>query len=386
MKCCSLLGRIFWAAVIILLWTWEGQIWCNRTRRVFSSAPNAFWKKVELPTDCELAIPMVSTRGLHLGMEKVETDRYSQALLNAASDSRNAHMTLSCDITVVVDLFKQDPERLWRYLACNPGWRFAHTYGRDGAERRVLKDGQWHIQEWEYLQNCENSGDDFEIKSDESQCTITIGDLDFYGTKCKSGESVRLKAGPEDGSQIDCEVVCLGDGISLGVYERTYFPTCRVMQTAFDLTKEEFAKVRNATNWPMLKVAMPEGAVRRGPSTLDLLASGGDDAEVLGYSYQAWINPVEKGETYLRAFEVSQGVELGIPTSMDGGSMKNDTQEYAGWSDDPEEKFLVGSKIFLPGSRRKTYAVRLEVWFAPANGGPERKLVERVFRVKGGGR
>ena len=107
MKCCSLFRRIFWAAVIILLWTWEWQIWCNRTRRVFSSAPNAFWKKVELPTDCELAIPMVSTRGLHLGMEKVETDRYSQALLNAASDSRNAHMTLSCDITVVVDLFKQ---------------------------------------------------------------------------------------------------------------------------------------------------------------------------------------------------------------------------------------------------------------------------------------
>lgn len=259
-------------------------------------------------------------------------------------------------------------------------------YGRDGAERRVLKDGQWHIQEWEYLQNCENSGDDFEIESDESQCTITIGGLDFYGTKCKSGESVRLEAGPEDGSQIDCEVVCFGDGISLGVYEWTYFPTCRVMQTAFDLTKEEFAKVRNATNWPMLKAAMPEGSVRRGPSTLDLLASGSNDADVLRYSYQAWINSGEKGETYLRAFEVSQGVELGIPTPMDGGSLKNDTQEYAGWSDDPEEKFLVGSKIFLPGSRRKTYAVRLEVWFVPAGGGPERKLVERVFRVKGGER
>ena len=383
MKRCSLFGRIFWAAVIILLWTWEGQIWCNRTRRVFPSNPNAFWEKVELPTDCELAIPMVSTRELRLGMEKLETDRYSQALLNAASDSRSAHMTLLCDIAVMEDLSKQDPERLWRYLACNPGWRFAHTYGRDGAERRVLKDGQWHIQEWEYLQNCENSGDDFEIESDESQCTITIGDLEFYGTKCKSGESVRLEAVPEDGSQIDCEIVCFGDGISLGVYERTDFPTCRVMQTAFDLTKEEFAKVRNATNWPMLKAAMPEGSVRRGPSTLDLLASGSNDSDVLRYSYQAWINSGEKGETYLRAFEVSQGVELGIPTPMDGGSMKNSTREYAGWSDDLEEKFLVGSKIFLPGSRRKTYAVRLEVWFIPANGGPERKLVERVFKVKG---
>ena len=25
----------------------------------------------------------------------------------------------------------------------------------------------------------------------------------------------------------------------------------------------------------------------------------------------------------------------------------------------------------------------VEIWFAPANGGPERKLVEKVFRVKG---
>lgn len=379
----TLLWRIFWAVVIVFLWLWESQIWFDRTRRVFPSDPNAFWKKVVMPTDSEVALPMRLTEFKQLGMDTIELDNYSQTLLDVVTDPQKSHVTLSCDITALGDLFKRNPERLWRYLACNPGWRFARWYERDEAKRRMLMDGLWHMREWGYVYVPEITSECHKIDSDDSQCTITIGDLEFYGTKCKSGESVRLEAGPEDGSQIDCEVVCFGDGISLGVYEWTYFPTCRVMQTAFDLTKEEFAKVRNATNWPMLKAAMPEGSVRRGPSTLDLLASGSNDADVLRYSYQAWINSGEKGETYLRAFEVSQGVELGIPTPMDGGSMKNSTREYAGWSDDLEEKFLVGSKIFLPGSRRKTYAVRLEVWFAPANGGPERKLVERVFKVKG---
>ena len=48
---------------------------------------------------------------------------------------------------------------------------------------------------------------------------------------------------------------------------------------------------------------------------------------------------------------------------------------------DPE--YYKSSKEFLT---LRNYSSDATVWFIPANGGPERKLVERVFRVKGGGR
>ncbi len=120
--------------------------------------------------------------------------------------------------------------------------------------------------------------------------------------------------------------------------------------------------------------------------SLELYERRTGDGKVTGYTYNAWVNSCEQGEAYLRAFEISQEVELGFGTEGSPSDLMRHTREYSGWSDDPVEKYLVGSKLRLPGGCHKPFAVRLEVWFVPAGGGPERKLVERVFKVKGDGR
>ena len=383
MKRYFLSKRMFWATVIALLWAWEAQIWCNRTRAVFHSDPYVvskdFWEKVRVPEDIEAALPVPSTVDEDLLSGEVVTDVYSQQLIGVAADSGKSHVTLACDIAALDLLCKREPERLRRYLACNPGWQFAPADGRDSAVRRVLKSGQWHSQDWRVVLHSK----DFGVDHVESRCVIELGSFDFFGMKCKSGERLRLDSEPKDESETDCEIVCYGDGVALDVVEFSSFPTCRVMQTAFDLTKTEFERVLNATNWALLKTTLPEGSVRQGAQKLELYEQRTSDGRVMGYAYGAWINSGEQGEVYLKAFEVSQEADLDSGVVENPHALMHRTREYAGWSDEPQETFFVGSKINLPVVRGIAYAVRLEVWFVPANGGPERKLVERVFRVEG---
>jgi len=384
MKNRDLLRHLVWLVVIGTLWAWGGKIWYDRARVVFPPDHSMHWEKVSVPADVEMATPGRSTERLPL--DKVVTDVYSKVLLETASDPRKSHTNLHCDISALDWLCKHGTDRLRQYLACNPGWCFCRKNDRDVASRRVLKGGQWHNQKWEIDYDVEVSDEDGDGFGDDvcSMCTIDLAPYEFYGTKCRSGENVKLDLKPLKDDKNDSEVVCYGDSVMLNVVEWSSFTTCRVMQTVIDLTKEEFEKVRCATNWPMLKAALPEGAVRNGSATLDLFEMWNSCGKLMGHTYQAWVNPGELGETYLRAFEVSQGVELGAGTDGEDAYLLRDTREYSGWSDDAEEKFLIGAKFGFRGITDKTFAVRLEVWFRPANGGPDRKLVERVFRIDGG--
>lgn len=120
--------------------------------------------------------------------------------------------------------------------------------------------------------------------------------------------------------------------------------------------------------------SVPDGLVRKGEASLELIkgCQGGI------FSYCAWVNPGEPGEVYLRAYEITTG------TRLSQGRMDKRTLRRVGWSDDPEEKFSVGSEFTIyEGDWGKYYAARIELWFAPANGGKERKLIERVYKVDG---
>ena len=386
MSCWRMLKRVATALVIASLWVYGAKILCSRAQIAFPSDSHAFWKGVILPDKIEMVEPILSTAS---GVEgELTTDPYSQALLRVVADPNSSCTTAVCDISALDRLCAEREDWLLRYLACNPSWRLYVRYDRLFAERRVRRGDQWHWQDWEvFLDGVpgDSKGDEFDMDFDtvESHSTICFGGLEFNWARCKSGGRVPLplKIEGDDFNQI--EAVCDGEKLSLDVYELTTFVTSRVVQAAFDLTQKEFVGVQSTTDWPQMKAILPEGSVRTAPASLEMLYQLTSRGEILNYAYQSWLNPGEPGKTYLRAFEVSQGVELGIPTSVNGKNLKNSTLEYVGWSDNPEEKFLVGCRIDLPGSRHQTYAVRLEVWFTPASGGPERKLVEKVFRVKG---
>lgn len=85
-----------------------------------------------------------------------------------------------------------------------------------------------------------------------------------------------------------------------------------------------------------------------------------------------------RGWIYLKAFEITRNEPLFADR------LKTETTEWLGWSDDPEEQFLSETHFTIyEGDWGQYYGARFEVWFKPENGGGERKLLERNFKIDG---
>lgn len=96
------------------------------------------------------------------------------------------------------------------------------------------------------------------------------------------------------------------------------------------------------------------------------------------YEADVWCNPGEPGKLYLRAFEITRGVELSrqrIPRRT------VQTARY----DAVDRKPLLHQMEFTvyEGKWGQNYGARFEVWFVPENGGPERMLMSRKYRIEG---
>ena len=96
------------------------------------------------------------------------------------------------------------------------------------------------------------------------------------------------------------------------------------------------------------------------------------------YDVYGFLNPGEPGYLYLKAFEVTRG------TALSAERLKQDSLEYVGWSDNPDEQFFWNAHIMIgEGDWGTYYPARFEVWFVPASGAPERKLMDKVYRIEG---
>lgn len=99
-----------------------------------------------------------------------------------------------------------------------------------------------------------------------------------------------------------------------------------------------------------------------------------------GVGCEAWVNPGEPGKVVLRAYEVTTG-KCAFSRDME---LKSESENA--WSIVRTEKFLFYHPhlhVLLRGRENVFYAARFEVWFKPSSGQPERKLIERVYRVCG---
>jgi hypothetical protein len=103
------------------------------------------------------------------------------------------------------------------------------------------------------------------------------------------------------------------------------------------------------------------------------------------YTYSVWLKKIEKGYCYLKAFELTQN----DPLSSD--RLKEQSKLDVFNPGDSTVMFNIGKdnnnsdRIFTiyEGDWGKPYAARFELWFVPANGNPERKLVEKNFKIEG---
>lgn len=96
------------------------------------------------------------------------------------------------------------------------------------------------------------------------------------------------------------------------------------------------------------------------------------------YRVLAYVNPGEAGLAYLKVFEATRNTPL-----SESRLPKRSTQQLQ-WSADPDEKFLYNARITVyEGDWGTYYPARFELWFVPKSGAPERKLIEKIFKIEG---
>ena len=365
----KLLWRIANVLVFAALWAWGGYFWYRRSLFVFYTDPNRLPTDLKMPATVEAHDPEPERDCRAMYKDVPECDDYARAVYHAACVTSSS-TTVVCDISAMDRLYKENPELLLRYLATTPAWRLREYCDakRCATQRYRWTDGCWHDQH-----ECSFASDPEEESPLEIDTMVHLDGEEIYGRRCLSGERVDFAAKPTDDETREIMVICQGTNLSMVVSEIGPRGPSRLMQPAFDFIQHEFSSLAAARNWERAKCLLPEGSVRKGTTELKVFT------DLVGnLSFEAWVNPGEKGKVYLKAFEMTKNISLTL-NGVGGAPI-----EYVGWSDDPEEKFYASDDFsFDEYSEENDFAVRLEVWFIPANGGSERKLVERVFKVKG---
>lgn len=96
------------------------------------------------------------------------------------------------------------------------------------------------------------------------------------------------------------------------------------------------------------------------------------------YEYDIWVDKIEKGIIYLRAYEVTKNLALSASRLKEQSTVhvKNDTEQYIRFGS--KDHFTI-----YEGDWGDPYAARFEVWFKPDNGNTERKLFEKNYIIEG---
>ena len=369
-------GKLLWRIVDVLvfasLWAWGGYFWYRRSFFVFYTDPNRLPSDLKIPAAVEVSDPEPERECRTMYKDVPVCDDYARTLFRAACVT-SSPTTVVCDISAMDQLYKKNPELFFRYLATSPAWKLREYCDdkRCATRRYRWTDSCWHDQSDGLFVSDHEEASPLEIDT-----MIYLDGEEIYGRRCLSGGRVDFAAKPTDDETREIMVICQGTNLSMMVSEVGPRGSSRLMQSTFDFIQREFSALVAAGNWGRAKRLLPEGSVRKGAAELKVFA------DLVGnLSFEAWVNPGEKGKVYLKAFEETKNISLTL-NGVGGAPI-----EYVGWSDDPEEKFYASDDFsFDEYSEENDFAVRLEIWFIPASGGPERKLVERVFKVKGGGR
>ena len=106
------------------------------------------------------------------------------------------------------------------------------------------------------------------------------------------------------------------------------------------------------------------------------------------YRYMVYLPPMdEEGDIYLKMYEATTNLPLSEKVVKNRSNihiLPSDTaiiyqmKENSSWSEDMREAIVINE-----GSWEDYYAARTELWFRPTNGGEERLVYSKIFRIEG---
>lgn len=280
----------------------------------------------------------------------------------------------------VLDKFRGDSRGLlMRHLATSAKWFLSRENGRPVAYRRfVTENGRW-----ESVLNGYYSSYAFGDFSGE-QFQFYIGlDIDGFGAR-RRADSTFLKVGSGEAALkvkksinpgYDSYLILESKGLAVEIFEEVKMLQRPLTQFALSTVRDELEALlvsSEAKKNGFDPALMPSESIKKGEPEIYITGQLGI------YLVYAYVNPGEPGYVYLKVFEQTRNTPLSTERIPDR------SLEYTGWSDNPEEQFFYNTQITVyEGDWGTYYPARFELWFVPESGAPERKLIEKVFKIEG---
>lgn len=342
---------------------------------VFGPSEDGFADHLTIPKDLAIAEP---ESGSAHGPGAPE-DGFQRRLLAVLQSRDNEDSSVTADVASLSTLHHEHPDILRRYLATSPAWRVFTEGGSVFATRRWMIGSRWrYTLHGYYTRHSIDPWSKSGVERFQSRVTIGLDGTSWNraragATHLTQGETkhLTLTAGNEL-RESDC--VIAADGIAAEIFEQSEAPERPLTKAAIAFLRDEFRPLVTSPSWETAKAELPPGSIRHGPAALKLSKSFQPGI----YDSEVWANPGEPGMIYLKAFEATH------ETALSASRLKDASNEWIGWSDDPKELFLSNTHFTIyEGDWGKPYAARFEVWFVPDGGGRERKLISKVFKIEG---
>ncbi len=349
---------------------------------MLAPSEDGFGRDIVIPPDMALELPSDEWLAPDEGAKDAEGDELIGVF--SAGDTASGNATLSVDLKIMNRFVDAKRGLLLRHLASSAKWFVTEERGKVYAYRRfVTEDGRWSNSLHGYY-----TAHDFDLwQEGYFQFRIVLGidgpALDpGWGTPLTdvtagSGK-VELEIGESVNHHTESYLVLRSEGPVLEIYEDadtharplTALALSRIEAELGALWHSQTARTRGFD--PAL---MPPESVKRGDPEIHLVQTRSGGGIYLVYSY---LNPGEDGHVYLKVFEATRN------TPLSERRIARRSTAYVGWSDDPGEVFFSNTQITVyEGDWGVFYPARFELWFVPASGGPERKLIEKIFKIEG---
>lgn len=336
---------------------------------------DGFADSLVIPPDLVVAEPL----GRAEARPGPDDDSFQRAMLDALSIPGGDDPTIVASCPALTQLRQNHPDVLARYLRCSSAWRvFTEDNNLFATRRWVVGDARQFTLHGYYTRHNLDMFRNSKIPEFQSRTTLGLSGKSWWRgnadtTRLSAGDSAPLRLSTGNQMHESHCVVSVGD-IVVEIFEQSQAKERRLTKAALEQIEAELTPLAAQPTEKTLRACLPADSLRIGDPALELRNSFQPGL----YDAYVWINPGEPGMVYLQAYEATQG------TPLSANRLKESSNEWVGWSENPEELFLSNTHFSIyEGDWGKPYAARFEVWFVPDSGAPERKLLEKVFKIEG---
>jgi len=348
----------------------------------FSPSEDGFGKNIKIPADMVLEEPLKESSIV----EKPEQDSDGAELIDIFSKASELpdRTFVSVDLAELNEFSGPKRDVLIRHLATSAKWFLTQERGKQYAYRRCVVGGRWQnsLHGYYSAHNFDPWGNsrfqfriligiDGPVMSGPWKSKITYASIGADPILLKVVEDKKFNQG------IESYLVLHSDGAALEIFEQSQYISHPFTPFALSRVKVELSAVLESNKTEKQgfdQSLMPSASIKEGDPTI-FLVNGMQGGIYFVYAY---VNPGEPGCVYLKVFEATKN------TPLSTHRIRGRSTEYIGWSNNSREQFYYNTEITVyEGDWGTYYPARFELWFVPDSGKPERKLIEKIFKIEG---